>query len=98
MRTVALPQSPVLSGSASWDDFGDENAGVFTNVRVIRATSDTEAQAWIPLHNRGEETKLDSGGTSIKTSIYALVSDYGNTMPAKFNWQCDMQNVFEITF
>ncbi len=52
MRTEALPQSPVLSSSTPWNDFGDENAGVFANVRVICATSDTEAQTWIPLNSR----------------------------------------------
>lgn len=45
-----LPESPVLSSGAPWDHFGDEDAGVLSDVRVIRATCDTEAQTGVCLN------------------------------------------------
>ena len=42
---VNLPQPSILSCSASWYDFGDEDAGVVAHMRVVCSSCYAEAQA-----------------------------------------------------
>lgn len=52
------PKSPVLSSGAPWDHFSDKDAGVFSNVRVVCATCDAEAQPRICLDTKMENVLL----------------------------------------
>lgn len=45
-----LPESAVLCGGPSWNDLGDEDAGVVSYMRVIGPSSNTEAQTRITLN------------------------------------------------
>lgn len=46
------PQAPVLRGRSSWDDFGDEDAGIIADVRVICPSGNAEAQPRVTLWQR----------------------------------------------
>lgn len=48
------PEPAVLSSSSTWDNLGDKNAWVFTDVGVIGATCNTETQTGVSLES---ETK-----------------------------------------
>ena len=61
----ALPKSPVLGCGTPRDDFGDEDAWVLSDVRVIRAACNAEAQPGITLSTQGEACQeQDDGGTT----------------------------------
>lgn len=46
---MTLPESSILGCSSPRDDFGDKDWWVFSNVGVICASSNTEAQSWVTL-------------------------------------------------
>lgn len=49
MRVSNWPQASVLRCRPSRDDFGDEDAGVVADVRVICPSGYAEAQPWVTL-------------------------------------------------
>lgn len=50
--TLVSPEPSVLGGGSSRYDFGDEDARVFTDVRVVCAACDAEAQSRVTLDNQ----------------------------------------------
>lgn len=46
---VVSPEPSVLGSGSSRYDLGDEDAGVFTDVGVVGAARDAEAQSRVPL-------------------------------------------------
>lgn len=57
------PEPSVLGCGSSRDDFGDEDAGVFTDVGVVCAARDAEAQSRVTL-----DTTTIAMTTTIKTN------------------------------
>lgn len=52
------PQPAILGGGSSRDDLGDEDAGVFTDVRVVCAACDAEAQPRVTLTTTTQEDSV----------------------------------------